>query len=224
MSEVPQPVDYTRLRELVTAERLGSYLRASGNDLSRAFGLYEWNIEASGASVSLAAMVEVVVRNALDREMTAWATARGISDWLDAAPLDWRGHGDIAKARQRAGRGGRTVRHGHVVAELNLGFWRYLMSKRYLTSLWIPNLGNAFPHSAGDQRAKRQQLEGDVKQVLFLRNRAAHHEPIHRRDLSADLNRALRLVGAVDPVAERWLRDRELLSTIIAKRPPKPGP
>ena len=91
----PSPVDYERLRELLSAERLGSYVTVAHGDLQEAFALYEWNIEASASALSLAAMVEVVVRNSLDRQMTAWARSRGKDDWLVHAPLDLRATADI---------------------------------------------------------------------------------------------------------------------------------
>lgn len=219
----PHRVDYTLLQDLITTERLGSYLKWAGGDLNRAFELYEWNMEASAAALSVAAMVEVIVRNALDRELTAWASARQLGDWLAAVPLDQRGSEDILKARARAARGGRQVHHGRVVAELSLGFWRFLLANKYLTSLWIPALGKAFPFAAGDERTKRRQIESHAQQILYLRNRAAHHEPIHRRDLSADVRSAIRLVAAVDSTAENWLRTRERLTTMIAQRPMAPG-
>lgn len=78
----PHRVDYTLLQDLITTERLGSYLKWAGGDLNRAFELYEWNMEASAAALSVAAMVEVIVRNALDRELTAWASARQLGDAL----------------------------------------------------------------------------------------------------------------------------------------------
>ena len=149
------------------------------------------SIEASAATLSLAAMVEVVVRNSLDRQMTEWALKRGKVDWLVHAPLDVRAKLDVQKAKERAALGRRRVTHGHVVAELNLGFWRYLVSKRYYAALW----------------------------VLYLRNRAAHHETIHRRDLKADLDRAIALLSCIDPEAARWCRQREALSAVLALKP-----
>lgn len=41
--------DYLSLSQLLTAERLGSYLHWSGGDLQAAFALYEWNMSASAA-------------------------------------------------------------------------------------------------------------------------------------------------------------------------------
>lgn len=216
-------IDYEKLQELLSTERLGSYLAASDGDLERAFALYEWNIEASAAAVSLAAMVEVLVRNALDRQMTAWADARGEVDWLRAAPIDARARQDVVKARQRAARGGRQVTHGHVVAELNLGFWRYLVSRRYLTTLWMSNLRHAFPHAGGKPHEQQRRVESDLEQLLFLRNRAAHHEPIHRRNLLADLRRSVELVGCIDAQAREWVTSRESVSGVTEKKPNQRG-
>lgn len=215
----PSPVDYERLRDLLSAERLGSYISAAGGDLEGAFALYEWNIEASASALSLAAMVEVVVRNSLDSQMTVWALTRGRGDWLVHAPLDPRAKADVQKAMERAARGDRQVTHGHIVAELNLGFWRYLVSKRYYTALWVPNLRHAFPRTAAPAAEHRRRVESDLDQLLYLRNRAAHHEPIHRRDLQADLDRAIALLSCIDPEAARWCRQRESLSAVLARKP-----
>lgn len=58
-------------------------------------------------------------------------------------PLDQRGRRDVVEARGRAVRLQPSEVHGKVVAELSLGFWRYLAASRYLTSLWVPALHNA---------------------------------------------------------------------------------
>lgn len=103
--------DYARVQDRLTSERLSSYLQASGQDLDGAFDLYEWNMRASAAVMTTCAMVEVLVRNALDAEGRAWAARRHSgSSWFDAAPLDRQGRSDVAKARARATRGGRTKR------------------------------------------------------------------------------------------------------------------
>lgn len=43
-------------------------------------------------------------------------------------------------------------------------------------------LSQAYPDAPGTAREQRQLVEGDLQQSLHLRDRAAHHEPIHRRD------------------------------------------
>lgn len=84
-------------------------------------------------------------------------------------------------------RGRRPEVHGKVLAELMFGFWRYICHRRYLTSLWVPALHRAFPEHGGNASDVRRDVERHVERLHFLRNRVAHHEPIHMRDLTVDL-------------------------------------
>jgi len=213
--------DYNTIRDLVTSERLGSYMTSAGGDLEAAFRLYEWNIKASAGVLTTTAMVEVVVRNALDQQLRNWARHRhGGRSWFDVAPLDLRGRQDLAKARERATRRGRVPEvHGKVVAELPLGFWRFLVASRYLTSLWIPAAHAAFPLGDSDFRRRRSDIERAMQQVWFVRNRAAHHEPIHRRNLLKDLAAAVELTGWVSPHAAAWVNATSPLPRLVQERP-----
>lgn len=211
---------YNELVPLVTAERLGSYLRASEGDISDAFALYEWNMRAAASVMELTSMVEVLARNALDRELRAWSQERKAgASWLDAAPLDQQGAADLQKARGRATRGGRRSEvHGRVIAELPLGFWRYLVESRYLTALWIPATHRAFPAGDTDLRSRQKDVAFRMQQLNFVRNRAAHHEPIHSRDLSRDLQLALDLAAWISPAAKNWVDATSSLPSIISNK------
>jgi hypothetical protein len=80
---------YAALRSHLTVERLGSYEQAAEGDLERTFRLYEWNMDASAAVMTTTAMVEVIVRNAMDAELRWWAQQRhDRSCWFDVVPLD----------------------------------------------------------------------------------------------------------------------------------------
>lgn len=213
--------DYADLLPLVTAERLGSYVRATNGTMADAFALYEWNTRASAGVIELSSMLEVITRNAIDQQLREWARARaGGRSWLDAAPLDQRGRNDIAKARDRATLQGRRPEvHGRVIAELTLGFWRYIPESRYLTSLWVPAVHAAFPHGASDLRQRQRDVAFRLQQLNFVRNRAAHHEPIHQRDLLRDYDLAVELAASVSPAAARWVRKVSTLPAIIKVRP-----
>ena len=44
-----------------------------------------------------------------------------------------------------------------MIAELSLGFWRYLVESRYFTALWVPATHAAFPTApttSGDDSAR----------------------------------------------------------------------
>jgi hypothetical protein len=79
--------DYHALSQMLTAERLGSYLRWSGGDPPVAFALYAWNMTASAAVMHTTGIVEVVVPNAMDRALHEMGQARGWSSWFDRAPF-----------------------------------------------------------------------------------------------------------------------------------------
>ncbi len=213
--------NHAALRRHLTAERLRSYDLAAGGDHRLAFSLYEWNIEAAAVVMTTTGMVEVIVRNAMDRQLREWTQRRrGGRSWFDEAPLDNRGVADVAQARDRAtGRGRHTEIHGKVIAELSLGFWRYLTASRYLTSLWIPALGKAFAGSTQALAERRSVVEHDLYKLHFVRNRAAHHEPIHRRDLLADHEAALRVTGWIPPECSAWIADRSAIPRIVRERP-----
>ncbi|MCL9666266.1 hypothetical protein L2091_13625 [Curtobacterium albidum] len=207
------------LPALLTSERLRSYtLRCP--DVASALHLYEWNMHAAAAVLELTGIVEVVARNALDEELRAWAARRGATTWFDAVPLDQQGRLDLAKARARATRNERRPEvHGRVVAELSFGFWRYLVETRYLTALWTPALHRAFPRGPADVLTRQRQVRTRMQQLHFVRNRAAHHEPIHHRDLRRDLQDALDLLGWVHPAAAEWAADVTSLGAVLDARP-----
>lgn len=188
--------------------------------MSKALRLYAWNTEASAAIMAVTAMVEVIVRNALDAQLADWACRRGYQSWLDAAPLDGRGRKDVEKARSRATPRGRDDEvHGKVVAEATLGFWRYLVGQRYHANLWVPALHKAFPLGPGDLRERRRRVDRHLAKLMLVRNRAAHHEPIHRRNLLDDLKAAVDVTAWVTVDAGAWVAGKSTVRSVMDRRP-----
>jgi hypothetical protein len=127
----------------------------------------------------------------------------------------------IAVARARARRAGRSEEHGKVVAELSFGFWRYLCTRPYQTSLWVPALVTALPHhpAAGDPRVIRREVEHRMQQLHFLRNRIAHHEPIHQRNLGRDHGYVLDVAAWICPDTRDWIAGSSRCLSLLARRP-----
>ena len=207
--------------DLLTKQRLSSYLAARNGDLADAMRLYEWNTTACAAVIQTVALAEVIARNALDWQLVEWAANQpGSRSWLDIAPLDSHGQADIVEARRRATRNGRDPEiHGKVVAELSFGFWRYLTTSRYHANLWVPALSFGFPGAHNDIRRRRDDVEQAMDRLCFVRNRAAHHEPIHRRNLIRDLTAAVTLCGWVNPNGAAWARAISTLPQALAAKP-----
>src|SRR5262245_43140838 len=163
--------------------------------------------------------VEVLLRNALHDQMTRWHAANewpGMWFGDPAGLLERRCLDDIEEARRRLRRLGRPATPGRIVAELGFGFWRYLLTARYEQTLWTPALRHAFP---GLRPTRRRTLADRVERIHYLRNRIAHHEPIHGRDLALDHADALAVVEAICPHARAWLGHTSLVPGTLAGRP-----
>jgi hypothetical protein len=212
--------DLTVLERRLSVERLGPYRRAVDDDLGAAIALYEWNAEAAAALWVTLGHVEVLVRNAMHEQLTRWSAAEFDQPrwYLDPTRrLAEIARRDIADARRRATRTGQPETPGRVVAELTLGFWRYLLAARYERALWLTCLRPAFPGIAG--RGMRRDVHDALADLHVLRNRIAHHEPVHNRPLKHLHRTALSVAEWVCPDTRRWIEARSLVEPVLAARP-----
>lgn len=183
--------DLEVLKRLLTAERLSTYDLGQADDVADIIRRYEFNMQAAAAAMHTTGMVEVLVRNALDAALVHWwRQVAPTEDWLHSRLLDRQGTLDVSKAVARHKRASTYPSHGQIIAELHFGFWRFLVSKRYLTTLWIPAAHRGFPYLEGKLHERRAVLEAALKSLSLVINRAAHNEPIHRRNLMKDLETA----------------------------------
>ncbi|MDY7104284.1 MAG: hypothetical protein S0880_24125 [Actinomycetota bacterium] len=220
-------VEHRAVARRLTLDRLGSYLDASDGRLEPALALYDWNVDVGGAFHRDLSRFEVVFRNALDAALVAHGRRQG---W----PVVWyrrpelfpgkrgsRARHDLAAACSRAAAPDGRERHGKVIAELSFGFWRYLCSSHYLTSLWVPALVDAFPlhPAAPDPRRVRADVDDRVQRLHYLRNRIAHHEPVHQRDLANDLSNLLEVTGWMCGLSRAWIERTSRTSLVLDLRP-----
>ena len=69
---------------------------------------------------------------------------------------------------------------------------------------------------------RREVVYKHAEELLTLRNRIAHHEPIHRFPL-ADLHAAMLLVTSwIDPGMSNWLANLSRVPSVLTGKP-KPG-
>lgn len=106
------------------------------------------------------------------------------------------------------------MRHGKVVAELSFGFWWSLLADEYNRTLWEPCLRHAF-----DGRVRRRRLHRELDELRRLRNRIAHHEPIHARDLATDMERLVDTAGRISAVLRDHVEQTTRVPEVLAVRP-----
>lgn len=208
----PAP-DVAELTRLLSAGRLATYTEACGGDQEQALRLYAWNVAVASAFWGGFNVLEVAVRNVIHSQLTRLA---GREDWwagrLRFHPFEQQRIADAISSARRAK--GEEMLPGHVVAELNFGFWTGLLANRYHQRLWIPALSQAFPCLTG----RRRELHRKQESLRKLRNRIAHHEPIFGRDLAADHDRLMSVLSAIAPSAVVWVQSRSRVPDVLASR------
>ncbi len=222
-SQVPfpyTPEDMAAIRGSVSAERFATYLAAAKGNERQALDLYLYNARLAKAFLYPLHMAEVALRNGVDQVLVdlygpAWPTDGMFHDQLTEESLR-----SLRRAVDRAEALERNPPRGQVVATLTFDFWSNLFRPDYDRPLWQVNLRRALPHCPpGVTRADVQVL---VRDINFLRNRIAHHEPILSVNATAVHADVLRLVGMRDPATAKWVRHYSTLSSVIRTKP-KPG-
>jgi hypothetical protein len=207
------PATLNGLPRVIATERFTPYLAVCGGDPAQAIRLYSWNVEASAAFLGAYAVLEVGMRNAMHDALIAHA---GQSDWWDALPLRDTERDAVDDAvnylDRRNGTGNWTP--GHLVAEFKASFWEGLLSNKNHALLWVPALTNAFPNYTG----RRGDLRTRLERLRLLRNRAAHHEPIHARDLTVDHKYMCELAGFIAPSLQQWIATHSRLPSLVQHR------
>ncbi|NDL58873.1 hypothetical protein F7O44_17525 [Phytoactinopolyspora sp. XMNu-373] len=205
------------LERALSRERLSPYRTHVGGDLQAAISLYEWNATISAAFWLDLSHIEVLVRNAMHAQLTAWCiTTHGHDRWFDdpGRVLTQHHREDILTARKRLKRTGKQADPGRIVAELSFGFWRYLVASQYDRTLWKPVLRHGFPH-----QPRRRPLHDCLTRLHRLRNRIAHHEPVYRMPLEQHLADLKTLARWVDPDLCAWITSQSEVAAIFTERP-----
>ncbi|MFD9240652.1 hypothetical protein ACFV0D_01690 [Streptomyces sp. NPDC059556] len=202
------------LIDRLSPARMTPYLQAAGSP-REAIKLYRWNLEASAVLYEALHVFEVVLRNAIHEQMTQWHQAQGqAGTWLTNPPsqLTSRSKDDLRAARGRAadalaykhsksGTATPSPTDDDIVAQLSLGFWRYMLATRYTHDLWHDAIRYAFPAL---KQGRLSEIETPVIRLHGLRNRIAHLEPIFTRQLMWDLRDMKAAIGYICPRTQAW--------------------
>ncbi|NEB32798.1 hypothetical protein G3I62_27525 [Streptomyces sp. SID14446] len=189
---------------------------------------------ASAALYEALHVFEVVLRNAIHEQLTLWHRAEGrTGSWIDNPPptLTTRSQQDLRRARRYA-QDTLNVKHqktgaqtsppapsdGDVIAQLTLGFWRYMLAARHTHGLWHDAVRHAFPHL---QPQDLQTVEKPVVRLHTLRNRIAHLEPVFANNLKLHLRDMKIVTGYICPRTESWFTSTrsQAINDAIASSP-----
>ncbi|TWH52617.1 Abi-like protein [Rhodococcus rhodochrous J38] len=189
------------LDKAISADRIASYHAAAHGNPTLARQLYVWDRDVAVAILADLAILEVALRNAIHTVLSADHGAR----WYETIPLDDRSQSQIVKAWESLQKQGRKAdpadpaTPGWLVAQSMFGTWVNLLDegsyagrlprrqKISYEDLWRTSVHRAFPgvrvearkDPDPDARPTRTWVHSIAKTVNVLRNRVAHHEPLH---------------------------------------------
>lgn len=223
----PSHLSGAQLETWLSRPRLARYVQHCGTDQILLLDLYTWNSRLAAAAFTDTCHLEIALRNAYDRELTAryprWAvdpTNQLFTRTQGVAPARTKqselNRGSL-RALTDARRGlGANPAHGQVVAATSFGFWAKLTERDRTPLFWNPMLHRAFV--AGTSRA---DVHDRVSRINKFRNRLAHNEPVFssRTGLHDRLRDVQELFAMIDPTIGNYVRTTSTVDSTIAACP-----
>jgi Abi-like protein len=200
------PAKIAQFRVTLSEPRFGRYLAVSRGNEQAAVNMYHWNSELSKALYPSLKMWEIALRNKLN----AFLCWKYNNNW----PFDQtRALRQLKPSEQRKVSEAITrlqtklqitgVPLSAIVADLSAGFWVALLGTSYdVPFSWRYNLARIYPGEKTFARAEAAAICGDL---LDLRNRVAHHEPIYHLPLLQRREELKRVLTAICPIASAYV-------------------
>lgn len=194
---------------------MAPYLELAGQNKRDALALYEWSTRTAATAFEIVGHLEVLFRNALDKNLRAHFREEscGIPWFLLPTPGGEHVAEAVTIVRERLRPQRKESRH-QIVANLSFGFWAGLVGPKY-EELWRESLYKAFPNSSG----RRKQVSTAVERVRKFRNRLAHHDSMINVDVPFEVRQILELAGYINADVATWLERRNEVMAAYAQRP-----
>lgn len=224
--------------------RVQTYLDAADGDEKLALAFYAWNLQLTSAVQEVLSITEVILRNAIDRELQKWNRGRRndqACSWLlepPASPLrsltnDKRPQALSNAAKALNGRDadhrrhGVSVTHDDVLAQIMFGLWKDLLpnhapgagqnqANANRKRLWDDALVHAFPNTVDPEGVTTYRR---VTRLHKLRNRVSHMETLLYTNIDDALADAFELVGSISEPAHVWMTGLNRVPDVVRARP-----
>ncbi len=182
-------MDYSKIKKYLSAARLLRYEQVCNNNPQKVLKLYQANLRLSQSFYPLLSLFEVVLRNALNEELTIHFSD---PDWLKNQTGGFMSHPSLMHYNQRSQRNVTNeylkssvnkilrnnpngITHGKIISDLNLGFWTELFENNYYQILLGRPIRIFTNLPSGMNRNKINQK---LNRIRSFRNRISHHEPV----------------------------------------------
>ncbi len=182
-------IDYNKIKKYISKQRLQKYMDVSAGDMRMALKLYQTNLRISQAFYPLLSLFEVILRNALNDELSKYYND---PDWIISQRtgfmVDYRlKYYDKKKSKyswnrifikevdSSLKRLGGAANGADVLASMKLGFWTAFFQKTHYVILAGRPI-KIFPMLP--MGTSRWAVYGKLLKIKEFRNRIYHNEPI----------------------------------------------
>jgi hypothetical protein len=169
-------MDKKFFEKVFSEKRLEKYFKRYDGKTEKAITHYRCNIELSEAFYPCISTFEIVLRNAISRELSVLF---GREDWYSVfaiTPGLMSLNKYISQANKQIAGRKEYSSPSKIIAELTLGFWVSLFNVEYERILW-KDLRRVFPNMPKTER-QRKNVAPPLNHFRTFRNRVFHHEPI----------------------------------------------
>lgn len=193
------------LVNLFSSNRLSSYKYDINDTDSIALERYLFNIEVSKSLYPLLSILEISLRNRINQAIENTTQKDWLMKELNSQNILQTGEfNKLQDAKQKLlKKGHKNFTKDDLIAELSLGFWIHLCTKRYKTALWHRQgffriVFADYPNFA--EFDKLSKVFPILQLMLKLRNRVFHHEiiinhPYGINNCYTDLRRLLNYIS-----------------------------
>jgi hypothetical protein len=193
---------------------------AGGNDLD-ALRLYLWNTAIAAAFYTPLQVLEVALRDAINRELSADHGELWWQRW--DIHLDWRALQQIDIVTTRLAKRKQPATSANVIASLTFGFWTKMLapgpSNIYEQHFWRKSLYRAFSRAKKDKALRsftRVEIFKPINELNEFRNRVAHHVPIYHESLVDQFALITRVCRWLGPSSEALLSALDTCTPLLS--------
>lgn len=197
--------------------RLSKYTSATSGNTNAALNLYSWNARLSQALYTYVQAWEVCLRNKINLFLSWKYNPNWPYDQRFIRNLNSSDRKKIRETieRQESDRKISPVGTPAIVADLSTGFWVSQLSYDVAYS-WRYNINRIFPH---DNTVTSASARAHCAEILGIRNRIAHHEPIFHLPLDIRHDEIRNLVSAMCKPTSRYADSMCKFKEVFTHRP-----
>lgn len=203
------------LEAKLSTPRMNRYLKGHQGNQDHAAQAYVHNMRIAESLVSIFHVLEVGLRNAVQREMVReYKREDWYEEFKDSTNRELASsYAKVVEARASLAKRGMTPSADDITAELSFGFWTTLFNRKAFPEVSKPlmRVFHHCPKNSKDANVIRSRLNN----ARDLRNRCFHHEPLLWKPIY-NLHRDItEVVKWIDPALCTWIKAHDRLPAAL---------